>query len=164
MFFARVKPASHMEKPACIKNTKAAPIKTHIVLTALYSINNTSHFSLWTSIPIKHRCRGTAARAISPQTAARRRWGTANSSLPCRPQPGHRAPAGRPSGAGPHPGYRRPPPRSRAGNPPAPGPPPAPQSARQSGRRGWRASSAACAHSRRSAPPLAATPAARAEA
>ena len=35
VFFARVKPASHMEKPACMKNTSAAPSSTQIVLTAL---------------------------------------------------------------------------------------------------------------------------------
>ena len=35
VFFARVNPASHMEKPACIKNTSAAPSSTQIVLTAL---------------------------------------------------------------------------------------------------------------------------------
>ena len=38
VFFARVKPASHIENPACMKNTRAAPISTHIVFTALYSI------------------------------------------------------------------------------------------------------------------------------
>ena len=36
VFLARVKPASHIEKPACIKNTSAAPIRTHIVFTELY--------------------------------------------------------------------------------------------------------------------------------
>ena len=36
VFLARVKPASHIEKPACIKNTNAAPIRTHIVFTELY--------------------------------------------------------------------------------------------------------------------------------
>ena len=35
VFFARVKPASHREKPACMKNTRAAPTSTQIVLTAL---------------------------------------------------------------------------------------------------------------------------------
>ena len=35
VFFARVKPASHMEKPACMKNTSAVPSSTHMVLTAL---------------------------------------------------------------------------------------------------------------------------------
>ena len=44
VFFARVKPASHMEKPACIKNTSAAPSSTQIVLTELYVI--ISHPSL----------------------------------------------------------------------------------------------------------------------
>ena len=34
-FFARVKPVSTIAKPACIKNTSAAPNSTHIVLTAL---------------------------------------------------------------------------------------------------------------------------------
>ena len=44
VFLARVKPASHMEKPACMKNTSAAPSSTQIVLTELYVI--ISHPSL----------------------------------------------------------------------------------------------------------------------
>ena len=32
VFFAQVKPASHIEKPACMKNTSAEPTRTHIVL------------------------------------------------------------------------------------------------------------------------------------
>ena len=35
VFLARVNPASHMEKPACIKNTSAAPSSTQMVFTAL---------------------------------------------------------------------------------------------------------------------------------
>ena len=35
VFLARVKPASHMEKPACMKKTSAAPSSTQMVLTAL---------------------------------------------------------------------------------------------------------------------------------
>ena len=36
VFLARVKPASHMAKPACMKKTRAAPNRTHMVLTAEY--------------------------------------------------------------------------------------------------------------------------------
>ena len=36
VFFALVKPASHMAKPACMKNTNAAPISTHIVFNDEY--------------------------------------------------------------------------------------------------------------------------------
>ena len=36
VFFARVKPASHMEKPACMKKTSAAPNSTQMVLTDEY--------------------------------------------------------------------------------------------------------------------------------
>ena len=35
VFFALVKPASHIAKPACIQNTKAAPIKNHTLKTSL---------------------------------------------------------------------------------------------------------------------------------
>ena len=35
VFFARVKPASHMEKPACMKKTIAAPSSTQMVFTEL---------------------------------------------------------------------------------------------------------------------------------
>ena len=42
VFFARVKPASHMAKPACMKNTSAAPSSTQIVLTAENVIVNSS--------------------------------------------------------------------------------------------------------------------------
>ena len=38
VFLALVKPASHMENPACMKNTRAAPNSTQMVLTALYVI------------------------------------------------------------------------------------------------------------------------------
>ena len=41
---ARVKPASHMEKPACMKKTSAAPSSTQMVLTELNSIVVSSHF------------------------------------------------------------------------------------------------------------------------
>ena len=34
VFLARVKPASHMAKPACMKKTRAAPRSTQMVLTA----------------------------------------------------------------------------------------------------------------------------------
>ena len=36
VFLALVKPASHMEKPACMKNTSAAPSSTHRVLMPEY--------------------------------------------------------------------------------------------------------------------------------
>ncbi len=42
VFLARVKPASHMAKPACIKNTSAAPSSTQIVLAGEYVIFVTS--------------------------------------------------------------------------------------------------------------------------
>ena len=42
VFFALVKPASHMAKPACMKNTNAAPSSTQIVLTAENVIENSS--------------------------------------------------------------------------------------------------------------------------
>ena len=35
VFFALVKPASHIAKPACIQNTKAAPIKNQTLKTSL---------------------------------------------------------------------------------------------------------------------------------
>ena len=35
VFFGRVNPASHIEKPACMKNTSAAPSRTQMVLTEL---------------------------------------------------------------------------------------------------------------------------------
>ena len=38
VFFALVKPASHMAKPACIKYTRAAPSRTQIVFTGENSI------------------------------------------------------------------------------------------------------------------------------
>ena len=36
VFLARVKPASHMAKPACMKKTSAAPTRTQMVLTDEY--------------------------------------------------------------------------------------------------------------------------------
>ncbi len=47
VFFARVKPASHMEKPACMKKTSAAPNRTQMVLTELNSIVVSSHFCVF---------------------------------------------------------------------------------------------------------------------
>ena len=44
VFLARVKPASHMAKPACMKKTSAAPNRTQMVLTELNSIVVSSHF------------------------------------------------------------------------------------------------------------------------
>jgi hypothetical protein len=38
VFLARVKPASHMAKPACIKKTSAAPSRTQMVLTDEYIV------------------------------------------------------------------------------------------------------------------------------
>ena len=47
VFFARVKPASHREKPACMKKTIAAPNSTQMVFTELSVIVVTSSFSLF---------------------------------------------------------------------------------------------------------------------
>ncbi len=38
VFLARVKPASHMAKPACIRKTRAAPSRTQMVLTDEYIV------------------------------------------------------------------------------------------------------------------------------
>ena len=38
-FFARVNPVSHMAKPACMKNTRAAPSRTQMVFTDEYIKN-----------------------------------------------------------------------------------------------------------------------------
>lgn len=47
VFFARVKPASHREKPAYMKKTIAAPNSTQMVFTELSVIVVTSSFSLF---------------------------------------------------------------------------------------------------------------------
>ena len=47
VFLARVKPASHMEKPACMKKTSAAPNRTQMVLTELNSIVVSSYFCVF---------------------------------------------------------------------------------------------------------------------
>lgn len=47
VFFALVNPASHMENPACIKKTKAAPNNTYIVFTELYMITTPPTFSIY---------------------------------------------------------------------------------------------------------------------
>ena len=46
-FFALVSPDSSMQKPACIKNTSAAPTSTHTVLTAEKSITISSLNSIF---------------------------------------------------------------------------------------------------------------------
>ena len=46
-FFALVRPDSSMQKPACIKNTSAAPTSTHTVLTAEKSITISSLNSIF---------------------------------------------------------------------------------------------------------------------
>ena len=38
VFLARVKPASHMAKPACMRKTMAAPTRTQMVLTDEYIV------------------------------------------------------------------------------------------------------------------------------
>ena len=43
VFLARVKPASHMAKPACIKKTSAAPSRTQMVLTDEYIVFLLNH-------------------------------------------------------------------------------------------------------------------------
>ncbi len=40
-FFALVKPVSTMAKPACIKNTSAAPIRNHTPNTSLVTLSAT---------------------------------------------------------------------------------------------------------------------------
>ena len=51
VFLARVKPASHMANPACIKKTRAAPRSTQMVLTAENVIQITPFPYISPSVP-----------------------------------------------------------------------------------------------------------------
>ena len=64
LFLERVKPASTAAKPACIKNTSAAPISVHMVLT---SENNSVTFVfviITTSFLIYYLCKHTSVFSV----------------------------------------------------------------------------------------------------
>ena len=59
VFLARVKPASHMAKPACMKKTRAAPSNTQMVFAGEYVMFLTS-----VSVKIPKKAQGASSTPL----------------------------------------------------------------------------------------------------